>query len=280
MIFKPLFTMNQSNFSLIHKNFPGLLLAVLCFLLASCGGTKNVVYFDGVHDETIKSKYPPNIESFIQINDLLSITVTSANPAASAIFNAPNESTPTTSSATSFGNTLTVGYLVNLDGDILFPVLGRIHAQGLTKSQLRALLTKQLVETKQLVDPIVTIRQLNFRVSVLGEVAKPGVYSTPNEKISLLEALSFAGDITIYGKKNNVLLIREDDKGDKLIVRIDLTSSSLFTSPYYYLKSNDVIYVEPSQNREKKEKFAQITPIILSVVSLAIITVTAVAYHP
>ena len=253
MIFKPHFSMNQSNFSLIHKNLPGLLLAVLCFLLASCGGTKNVVYFDGVHDETIKSKYPPNIESFIQINDLLSITVTSANPAASAIFNAPNESTPTTSSATSFGN---------------------------TKSQLRALLTKQLVETKQLVDPIVTIRQLNFRVSVLGEVAKPGVYSTPNEKISLLEALSFAGDITIYGKKNNVLLIREDDKGDKLIVRIDLTSSSLFTSPYYYLKSNDVIYVEPSQNREKKEKFAQITPIILSVVSLAIITVTAVAYHP
>jgi polysaccharide export outer membrane protein len=103
----------------------------------------------------------------------------------------------------------------------LFPVLGKIHAQGLTKSQLQALLTKQLVDTKQLIDPIVTIRQLNFRVSVLGEVSKPGVYTTPNEKISLLEALSFAGDITIYGKKDNVLLIREDDKGDKLIVRID-----------------------------------------------------------
>jgi len=174
---------------------------------------------------------------------------------------------------------LTIGYLVNLNGDILFPVLGKIHAQGLTKSQLQALLTKQLVDTKQLIDPIVTIRQLNFRVSVLGEVSKPGVYTTPNEKISLLEALSFAGDITIYGKKDNVLLIREDDKGDKLIVRIDLTSSGLFTSPYYYLKSNDVIYVEPSQNREKKERFAQVTPIILSVVSLLIITISAIEYR-
>jgi polysaccharide biosynthesis/export protein len=161
----------------------------------------------------------------------------------------------------------------------LFPVLGKIHAQGLTKSQLQALLTKQLVDSKQLIDPIVTIRQLNFRVSVLGEVAKPGVYTTPNEKISLLEALSFAGDITIYGKKDNVLLIREDDKGDKLIVRIDLTSSSLFTSPYYYLKSNDVIYVEPSQNREKKERFAQVTPIVLSVISLLIITISAIQYR-
>jgi polysaccharide export outer membrane protein len=267
-------TFLKTKLRLVSKLF----LAVSILFSTSCS-TKKVIYFDGIDNVTIKSKFPPNIESIIQINDLLSITVSSANPAASAIFNAPNESTPTTSSATSFGNTLTIGYLVNLDGDILFPVLGTIHAQGLTKSQLRVLLTKQLVDTKQLIDPIVTIRQLNFRVSVLGEVAKPGVYTTPNEKISMLEALSFAGDITIYGKKNNVLLIREDDKGDKMIVRIDLTSSNLFTSPYYYLKSNDVIYVEPSQNREKKERFAQVTPIILSVVSLLIITISAIQYR-
>jgi len=279
LIFKALLTMKRTDNYYKLSSFSSFVFVVLCFLMSSCGNTKKIVYFDGVHDVTIKSKYPPNIESLIQINDLLSITVSSANPQASAIFNAPNESTPTTISATSFGNTLTVGYLVNLDGDILFPVLGKIHAAGLTKSQLQSLLTKQLVETKQLVDPIVTIRQLNFRVSVLGEVTKPGVYTTPNEKISLLEALSFAGDITIYGKRNNVLLIREDDKGDKMIVRIDLTSSSLFTSPYYYLRSNDVLYIEPSLNREKKERFAQITPIILSVVSLAIITVTAIEYH-
>jgi len=269
--------MYQATLRAKLKTFSGFLLIVLILFSTSCS-TKKVVYFDGIDNVTIKSKFPPNIESFIQINDLLSITVSSANPTASAIFNAPNESTPTTNSAT-FGNTLTIGYLVNLNGDILFPVLGKIHAQGLTKSQLQALLTKQLVDSKQLIDPIVTIRQLNFRVSVLGEVAKPGVYTTPNEKISLLEALSFAGDITIYGKKDNLLLVREDDKGDKLIVRIDLTSSSLFTSPYYYLKSNDVLYIEPNQNREKKERFAQVTPIILSVVSLLIITISAIEYR-
>ncbi len=259
--------------------FSRFVIAALIIFLTSCGGSKKVAYFDGVTNETFKSKYPPNVESPIQLNDLLSITVSSANPAASAIFNAPNESTPTTSSATSSGNTLTVGYLVNLSGDIQFPVLGKIHAAGLTKTQLQALLQKQLLDTKQLVDPIVTIRHLNFRVSVLGEVTHPGVFTTPNEKISLLEALSFSGDITIYGKKNNVMLIREDDKGDKLVVRIDLTSTSLFSSPYYYLKSNDVLYVEPSGNREKQQRFAQAVPIILSVISLGIIIANALTYH-
>jgi polysaccharide export outer membrane protein len=168
---------------------------------------------------------------------------------------------------------------VNNTGDITFPVLGKIHAAGLTKSQLASLLSKQLIDSKQLVDPIITIRQLNFRVSVLGEVSKPGVYTTPNEKLSLLEALSFAGDATIYGRRDNVMLIREDNKGDKLIVRIDLTSRTLFTSPYYYLRSNDVLYVEPSKNRERREKFAYITPVILSVVSLIIVTVSAIQWN-
>jgi polysaccharide biosynthesis/export protein len=272
--------MNPVDFKTSKSLFSSFFLVALIFLLSSCGGsTKDIVYFDGVHDVTLKTKFPPNVESPIQLNDLLSIIVSSANPQASAIFNAPNESTPVTSSATSTSNTLTVGYLVNLNGDIQFPVLGKIHAQGLTKTQLQILLTRMLVDTKQLVDPIITIRQLNFRVSVLGEVTKPGVFTTPNEKISLLEALSFAGDITIYGKKDNVLLIREDDKGDKLIARIDLTSKDLFGSPYYYLKSNDVLYIEPSKNREKKERFAQMTPIILSVISLAIIIVNAIQYR-
>jgi len=272
--------MNPVDFKTSSSILSGFFLVFLISLLSSCGGsTKDIVYFDGVHDVTLKTKYPPNVESPIQLNDLLSIIVSSANPQASSIFNAPNESTPITSSATSSSNTLTVGYLVNLNGDIQFPVLGKIHAQGLTKTQLQTLLTRMLIDTKQLVDPIVTIRQLNFRVSVLGEVTKPGVFTTPNEKISMLEALSFAGDITIYGKKDNVLLIREDDKGDKLIVRIDLTSRDLFTSPYYYLKSNDVLYIEPSKNREKKERFAQLTPIILSVISLGIIIVNAIQYR-
>src|ERR1700676_5561273 len=161
--------MNRVDLKPRSNIFSGFFLVAFLFILSSCGSnTKKIVYFDGIHDVTLKTKFPPNVESPIQLNDLLSITVSSANPAASAIFNAPNESTPTISSATSSSNTLTVGYLVNLNGDIQFPVLGRIHVQGLTKTQLQNLLTRQLVDPKQLVDPIVTIRQLNFRVSVLG----------------------------------------------------------------------------------------------------------------
>src|SRR5436305_5583939 len=129
--------MYQTTLRAKLKNFSGYLLVLITLISSSCS-TKKVVYFNGINDVTLKSKFPPNIESIIQINDLLSITVSSANPAASAIFNAPNESTPTTSSATSFGNTLTVGYLVNLNGDILFPVLEKIHAEGLTNSQFQA----------------------------------------------------------------------------------------------------------------------------------------------
>src|SRR5436305_14610810 len=129
--------MDQSTLATKLKAFSVFFLVALILMSSSCS-TKKVLYFDGINNVTIKSKFPPNIESFIQINDLLSITVSSANPAASAIFNAPNESTPTTSSATSFGNTLTVGYLVNLNGDILFPVLEKIHAEGLTNSQFQA----------------------------------------------------------------------------------------------------------------------------------------------
>src|SRR5258708_24206096 len=133
--------MNRVALKTNRNSFSGFLLVAFLFLLSSCGSsTKHIVYFDGVHDVTLKTKYPPNVESPIQLNDLLSITVSSANPQASAIFNAPNESTPTTISATSSGNTLTVGYLVNLSGDIQFPVLGKIHAQGLTKTQLQSLL--------------------------------------------------------------------------------------------------------------------------------------------
>ena len=203
----------------------------------------------------------PIPEPQIQLNDLMSITVSSSNPEASAIFNAPNESTNTTSSAAASANTLTIGYLVNQNGDIIFPVLGTLHVVGMTKFQLSTLITEKINEKKLLIDPIVSIRYLNFKVSVMGEVSRPGVYTTPTEKLSILEALSFAGDITIYGERNDVLLIREDDKGEKIIKHIDLTNQSILSSPYFYLKSNDVLIVSSDGGRIAKEKNAQTIPI-------------------
>ncbi len=244
-------------------------------VLSSCSDTKKLTYFDGIQDSSVKLA-TQSTESIIQPSDLLSITVSSLNPTASAIFNAPNESTPNTNQATAFGNTLTVGYLVNPNGDIQFPVLGTIHVEGYNKTQLTKYITQQLIDKKLLVDPIVVIRYLNFRISVLGEVTRPGVYSTPNEKISILEALGMAGDITIYGKKENVLLIRDDGKGDKMIKRMNLNSQEILTSPYYYLRSNDIIYVEPTKDKAAKERNAMIFPIVISLTTLLIVVLDRV----
>jgi polysaccharide biosynthesis/export protein len=244
---------------------------VFSILLFSCVSKRKAVYFNEIQSKDIESKLEI-YEHVIQKNDLLSITVSSLNPEASQIFNTPNSATTATSTIS--GNlTQAAGYLVDTDGYIQFPVLGNIKAEGMTKTQLKETIYKQLVDKKLLLDPIVTIRYLNFKISVLGEVDNPSVLTIANEKISLLEALGLAGDITIYGKRDNVLLIREEG-GKKIIRRINLNTEELFTSPYYYLKSNDVIYVEP--NKSKIASTRQIShwfPAIVSGVSFMIVVV-------
>jgi polysaccharide biosynthesis/export protein len=261
----------------LFKSIVKILPALLILFLGSCSDTKKLTYFNDLPEGQITAKYPMT-ESIIKSNDLLSITVSSLNPEATAIFNAPNESTPQTTNATSGSNTLTVGYLVNLNGDITYPVLGNIHAEGLSKSQLTSLITKQLLDKKLLIDPIVTIRHLNFRISVLGEVARPGVFTIPNEKISILEALSLAGDLTIYAKRTNVVLIREDGKNQKTNKRFNLNSADVLSSPFYYLESNDILYVEPSKDRVTREKNLMLVPIVVSVTTLLIILIDRVNF--
>ena len=250
---------------------------LLLVLVSSCSTQKEINYFPEIKDETIANKMAVP-EPTIQINDILSITVSSSNPEASALFNAPNESTNNTNVGANSMNTLTIGYLVNVNGDINFPILGMIHVVGMTKFHLTTLLTDKIVEKKLLIDPIVTIRYLNFRVSVMGEVSRPGVYTTPTEKLSVMEALSFAGDITIYGQKNDVLLIRENDKGEKIIKHLDLTDQSVLSSPYYYLKSNDVLIIRTNGSRLAKEKNSQSIPILFAVLSFLIIVASQVKF--
>jgi polysaccharide biosynthesis/export protein len=246
--------------------------------VSSCATPKPANYFPTIKDGTIPNKSPIQ-EPQIQINDLLSIIVSSSSLEASAIFNAPNESANITSSAATSANTLTIGYLVNQNGDILFPVLGSIHALGLTKFQLSTLLTQKILDRKLLIDPIVTIRYLNFKVSVLGEVSKPGVFTTPTEKLSILEAISFAGDITIYGEKNDVLLIRENEKGEKIVQHLDLTKSSLLSSPYYYLKSNDVLIVSSNGERLANDKNSKTIPIFFAILSFLIVAISQIKFN-
>ncbi len=221
-----------------HPVFIVLVFGLLC---ASCANTNKVVYMKGVSDIEINTTVD-NLEPVIQKNDLLSITVSSPNAVASQPF---NTAVTVSTQAIGYTSTQAAGYLVDQDGYIEIPMLGRIKAAGLTKKELKENITRNLVDNKYLLYPVVTVRYLNFKVTVLGEVARPMVINVPDEKINILEALGFAGDLTIYARRDNVTLVREE-KGKRIVKRLDLNSGALLTSPYYYLRSNDIIYVEPN----------------------------------
>ncbi len=246
----------------------------LCLTLynISCVNTHRATYFNNQGDARVASNVtiPQNR---IQPNDILGIAVSSASKDADAQFNAPNY-TYANVATTSGASVQASGYLVDSSGSIQFPILGNVKALGLTTNELRLKLTDTLLQRKLLVDPIVSIRMLNFKVTVLGEVSHPTVVNVLNEKITLLEALGLAGDITIYGKKDHVMVIREED-GIKNIKYLDLNSSEVFTSQYYYLKSNDIVYVEPTKARiNSSSQTTQLAPIVISLLSFGAILVT------
>lgn len=240
---------------------------LICCLFSSCVSTKSSVYFHDLPD-TVMAPVKGNFESVIQKNDILQITVSGMNLEDAVVFNTPSMASSGTS-ATS--GPLAVGFLVNDQGFIQYPVLGQVKADGLTKSELTKYIRDQLEERKLLVDPVVSVRFLNYRVTILGEVTKPQVVHVSNEKITILEALGLAGDITVFGKKENVLLIRDID-GERTVKRLNLNSKEIFASPYYYLRSNDVVYVEPNKAKvATSDRARQTIPIILSSLSLIVI---------
>lgn len=241
-------------------------IALSGIIFCSCVNSREAVYFNNVPDQALNIN--PDQDQKIVPNDILAINVASLNPDASMMFN-----TNATSSLSA-----TPGYLVDQEGYIQFPVLGKLKVSELTKKQLTDSLRNTLIEKKLLVDPVVTIRYLNFRVTVLGEVQKPTVVLVPNEKISLLEALGMAGDLTIYARRDNVTLIR-DENGKRMIRRINLNNGEIFNSPYYYLKSNDIVYVEPNKVKiASATPLRQNLPIILSSLSLLAIIFTRINY--
>lgn len=253
-------------------------LSLLFISCPSCTNTKKATYFNGAQPGSIVSNTPIP-ESIIQKNDILNITVSSLNPEASAFFNTSSGGSSAGGTAPGAESSKSGGYLVSSDGYIQFPLLGNIKAEGLTKNQLKEKITQTILEKKLLVDPIVIIRFQNFRVTVLGEVNNPTVVSVPNEKISLLEAIGLAGDLTLYAKRDNVMLIREqkDPKTgseSKLITRLNLNTSEIFTSPYYYLQSNDIVYVEPGKARVATTNRSNTwIPLLFSGLSLTIILI-------
>ncbi len=262
----------------MSKKITGFLLfAIVIIATNACNSTRHLVYFkdlENVRETALLSNTMDNAEHKIENNELLSIRITSPTTEESAykIFNINNDYK--SSAPTSTGSrTESTGYLVSNEGYIEIPLLGAIKATGLTKTELKDYITKKITDKKLLIDPIVDIRYLNFEVTILGEVARPTVINVPTEKISLIKALGVAGDITAYGRRDNVMLIRESE-GKKIITRLDLNSSTFLQSPYYYLQPNDVVYVETTKNRAASvDRTRLILPSILSTISVAVLVI-------
>lgn len=218
-------------------------LVCMAVIFTACTSTKEVVYLQDVvplKQQEIEQKY----EVIIHNDDLLAIMVNIKNPELALPFNMPMVSYQIGSESGSQQRVL--GYLVDSEGEIDFPILGKIHVEGLTRMQLTELIKQRLIGGDLIKDPIVTVQFLNFKVSVMGEVARPGSFSISGDRITLLEALSMAGDLTIYGRRDRVAVIREKD-GKRTILFHDLRSADIFSSPCYYLQQNDIVYVEPNK---------------------------------
>ena len=228
-------------------------LLCLLALLASCSAPKEVLYLQDItslKEEVIDKNY----EVIIHKDDLLAILVNSKDPELALPFNMPVV-TYQIGAQTSVQQRL-LGYLVDQNGDIDFPILGRFHVEGLTRMQVTELIKQKLMEEDLIKDPIVTVQFLNFKVSVMGEVARPGTFDISGDRITLLEALSMAGDLTIYGRRDRVAVIREKD-GKRMILMHDLRSSDIFNSPCYYLQQNDIVYVEPNKAKAGQSEINQ-----------------------
>ena len=244
---------------------------LVCFFVLlntfwSCSQQKKIAYYQNV--DSFKDSSKIQYESKIQPDDLLMIIVSAPDPEAALPFNlsAENVAMPTNQSL-AISQRQHMLYLVDKEGKIEFPVLGTIDLMGKTKNEAVNVLKGKLLN--YIKNPIINIRVMNYKVSIQGEVARPGIYPVNSERITLIEALSLAGDLTIYGKRQNVLIIREVD-GKKTIGRVDLTKSDFIDSPYYYLVQNDVVYVEPNGAKSNSSTFNQNIPVWVSLSSVLI----------
>ena len=243
------------------RNFILPLLAII--MLTSCGSRKNIVYFQ---DEPISDVITSEPKQLIyKPDDIITINVSALDPETVRPFNLTLVAggAPTNNPLNAQAGLQQQSYLVDYDGNIEFPVLGTLKVAGLTRTELTDMLTQMISEYAK--DPIVNIRLANFTVTILGEVRNPGTFTIQDERITVLEALGLADDLTIFGKRKNVLLIREVD-GKKKFAKIDLTSINSVNSPVYYLQQNDVIYVEPNTAKVRASTYNQNNAILISAI--------------
>ena len=248
-----------------------LLALLIVSITTSCVSRKEIVYFQGLDQAEAKLDQNQRTSLKIKHNDLLTISVSAPEQEAAMPFNLPVIGVP--QGGAELGGLSVNGrqqlqtYLVDSDGNIEFPVLGTVKVVGLNRQELSAKLKSQVSEYVQ--DPIVNVRIVNFQVSVLGEVARPGTFDVRDEYLSLPKALGFAGDLSIYGRRDNVLVMREEN-GKKIHAYLNLTDPNVINSPFYYLQQNDVVYVEPNGAQMQSASYNRNAGVYISIASVLI----------
>ena len=232
-------------------------------LLGACSAPKDVVYLQGVDTLTPEqiSQMNQTYTSRISKDDLLAISVTAPDPSVTTPFNPPVFAYAQQGDQPIAASQSMYTYLVDSDGNINFPVLGKIHVAGLSKQELCDELQSKLSK---------------YRITVMGEVNRPGTFTIKNDRISILDAFGYVGDLAITANRKNILLIRDND-GQKEFVRMDITDPSLFTSPYFYLRQNDVIYVEPNLAKQRNSRFSQSKQYNITVFSSIISAISVIS---
>ncbi|MCX2574292.1 polysaccharide biosynthesis/export family protein [Pedobacter sandarakinus] len=244
-----------------------LLLTIYASVLLSCAPKRDLVYFSNLAKVSSEEKLQGQ-EVKIQQNDLLSISVNSLNPESNVLF-AVNNRMPGADSQMKVD-----GYKVNKEGFVVLPVIGPMRLQGLTIEQAQMSISQEL--DKYVKKPVVDIKLVNFKVTVIGEVNRPSSFTVPGDNINLLEALGMAGDMTVYGKRENVLVIREQN-GQRQMKRLNLNNQEVLSSPFFYLKQNDIVYVEPDKSKAiEYSSSTRAMPLVIASISAVAVLITAV----
>ena len=245
-------------------------LFILLFVISSissCIPKKNLKYFNNLGDaQVIQLPLLTKPQTVIMPDDMLEIKIAGANEGTAALLN-------TYSATATIAATVPVGYLVDMNGNIEFPILGKVKAAGLTKDQFKESLKEKV--SKYLVDPLVSVRYLNFRFTVIGEVKAPGSFIVQNERVTILDALGLSGDMTSYSNRTNVRIIR-DSSGVREVGTLDFNDKKIFTSKYYYLQRNDVIYIEAQKSKSQYEEWSRMGSIVATLTSLIALTITII----
>jgi polysaccharide export outer membrane protein len=251
---------------------------LLIVLLTGCNAYEKVAYMQqaGMGNDSLPHGEMPVPDPVIKVGDVLMITVNATNPESALPFNLPLVPAGETARSYGVGNGSYLSYglgmqnfLVDIEGNIVYPVIGKLQVAGMTKTKLAEKIKSEIFPRYITEEPIILVRYGNFKISVLGEVLRAGSFVIDNEKVSILEALALAGDMTIYGRRESVLLVREKP-GFRESVRIDLRDKNLANSPYFYLQQGDVIYVEPNDSKARSSKISSAETLSISIVGTLI----------